>query len=1149
MTRKEIDELIEKLKEDEEAIFEFLDEGLAKKLQTFITQDSEEVDEKELLDEVAEYMLSQIAEEDREYYLEKVIANDMDMLVPTKEQETQSQRMETKIEEIISNYSDEEKLEVLDEFSADYAIQIAKSIKNDEIKLRAIERFKENHFNMIEIINTIQNQEKTLKIIEQLDSSYLKVEIAKIITNPNVILQAVDMIESDSDKAKVVASISIDDFETKVQGLKKIKGGYYQVRALGDIGADNEIKLKLVNAIQDDYFRAEIARTIDDSEIKLKIIKLIRNPEEKERVAETLDDEELKEKTIDSIQDKAKLDRISGNEFDIETAKEIKDPMIKLQALKKFESEEVRAEIAATIEDSNIKLQVLDEFTQDKNKSKVIQTIQEPELIMQSIEKLGELYIAEVAMTVKESELKLAIMNKVQDDYLQIKIVGTIEDKDIQRKVLQRGIIHVIAKDLVNEELATEIKEEEDKIYDAFESENTEEQVKIFKNTKYNTFKNMIAQSLAKQEDKGAFKQILPELVELLDDVEFRNLMEIASYKDNQGFIEECMQDEKIFNKVVSTIKNFNQAPELLSNVEQQTRMNIFKTIIERENSKEIIQTYLSSNSVSEENIREQMDSIMELFGIKKEDIPTKKEILNQMYAVNNSVIKSLNYELLDDRYIEKLGIDKINAISCFQDMQDKIINLSDTQLDVWANCIKDYMKDAQTEEWTIIAAEILDSLSEHEYDELLGNIEDIKDVDIDKLGKILQGKNVFGIKTVEDIANYENIKKEKTDIWIKSEKIEDKKLAVFEKVFGHDITYALQILEKYGTDIDCLAEVDIKYYVKSIKEILQCEFGEKLEQIYGACKEVTFVDKALAEKSLKTEFGKLFNEGLLKVGDAQQIEEGMYLAGTDFKMIITSVGAYIQTGHDSNYQNDWNRPSLASQHFCASYIRNDMIRTAPINDVCYGFDEMAEDSLMLSGATDIYSSGADEIRVNASHDERYYSPDNQINRTERYNEMDYRRVQNGKKKQPSYIVVFKKDGKIRNLENAKKAQRDWGNLPIVIVDVDACLESEKAKVDEMMQEYKVSHDQKLAEQIRIKIRNNRVTSKEFCKEIDIENLRIHEEEKIQVEPIKERMVVEEDLKQNFDLVTPQERKKEVGKMKSIFTKIRQIEQEDREIG
>ena len=67
-----------------------------------------------------------------------------------------------------------------------------------------------------------------------------------------------------------------------------------------------------------------------------------------------------------------------------------------------------------------------------------------------------------------------------------------------------------------------------------------------------------------------------------------------------------------------------------------------------------------------------------------------------------------------------------------------------------------------------------------------------------------------------------------------------------------------LNILRKYGQDIDFLPESDIKYYIKCLQEIMNCTSSEVFEKIYHECKEVTFVDKAFTERILKTEFLKI---------------------------------------------------------------------------------------------------------------------------------------------------------------------------------------------------------------------------------------------------------------------------------------------------
>lgn len=167
---------------------------------------------------------------------------------------------------------------------------------------------------------------------------------------------------------------------------------------------------------------------------------------------------------------------------------------------------------------------------------------------------------------------------------------------------------------------------------------------------------------------------------------------------------------------------------------------------------------------------------------------------------------------------------------------------------------------------------------------------------------------------------------------------------------------------------------------------------------------------------------------------------------------------------------------------------------------------------------------------------ETYYVPDNQINKTNSYNEMDFNRIQNGKKKQPDYIIVFKNDGAIPQLEEAKKASKDWGDMPIVVIDLEKCLESERKKVEDMLVNYK--GDKLMVKEIKQKVRNNRVTFTDFCNDLQnkINVLDYQDEEKENPVDIKI-----EDLEQNYKEISEDEREKEVSKIKNIRNKIRKV--------
>lgn len=530
-----------------------------------------------------------------------------------------------------------------------------------------------------------------------------------------------------------------------------------------------------------------------------------------------------------------------------------------------------------------------------------------------------------------------------------------------------------------------------------------------------------------------------------------------------------------------------------------------------------------------------------------------KKEILKRLYQTNKNILKNINVRLLDDYYIQTLGEDKISLISCYKQVQSKILGLSSKKYEIFYKCLNNYLGRIQTDEWTTIAETLLSNINQ--YDELIQSIQDIETIDIEMLSKIMQSNNFFGIKSVQDIERFEEIKKQKCDeiMFGQSDSIQ-KQGAVLQRIFGIDLQYAQSIVDKFGEDINQIEDGDEKEFVISLKKILSCEDETILQQLYDECEIITQVDKTLMERNLKNSYGKLFNKGLYSPNGEARIEEEqlpeelrghnleIYDAGIDFRMIITSVGAYRE--HEiSTFQEDWNRPSIGTQHFSASYIRNDMLGTAAVPYLCYGFSEMKEDALMLSGPKDISSAYGSFVPVAYGDDEKYYSPDTHINNTEGYNEVDFRRIQGGEKKQPDYIVAFQRDGKIPNNDIIVRAFREWeGKLPIVIIDVTRCLKVEKEKIHMMLDEYDRTMDLETGIQLVRKFKNNNYTDRNFCDELRDEIEVIDDELDIisGIDDVKKN-VRKGHLQENYSRASATERKEMMSVMAIISRKIEEI--------
>lgn len=204
---------------------------------------------------------------------------------------------------------------------------------------------------------------------------------------------------------------------------------------------------------------------------------------------------------------------------------------------------------------------------------------------------------------------------------------------------------------------------------------------------------------------------------------------------------------------------------------------------------------------------------------------------------------------------------------------------------------------------------------------------------------------------------------------------------------------------------------------------------------------------------------------------------------------------------------------------------------------------------------------------------EKYYSPEEQINHTEDYNEMDYKRFQKGERKQPDYIVFFqnsRKQGmtyKEKELfKKSQKASKDFGGLPIVVIDIEKCSESEKKKVDELYKKFERTEKTEILYEIFQKVRNNRVTTTnkvdpmsgtlpEFCPNVDLkliksrlEELNKKQKENVIESDIAENLVGISELEGNYEMITTSERKDGVQTIKLLYEKVKQLKNQKENI-
>lgn len=486
------------------------------------------------------------------------------------------------------------------------------------------------------------------------------------------------------------------------------------------------------------------------------------------------------------------------------------------------------------------------------------------------------------------------------------------------------------------------------------------------------------------------------------------------------------------------------------------------------------------------ELVRENFDKSLEIIGMSD-----KKELILEL-AETNDDIYMVTPRILEDKYVESFGKSKINLIASYPKVLERVLEIGDSEngnkkIRLIAKCIEEFQKENEnTDEWTPYASRVFDNIET--YNDLIANLDldKLTTEQLSSLTNLLLHKNIYNIKNLEQVDNVKKIEMEQCERDIKSDDIEDKKQAVLVSKLGLTTEEAKILIQKFGGDIDKVKDEDLRYCVKSVKIILDMTSEDDkavLEEMYENVEPVVHRNPMKLERMLKTEYGKMYKDGLFRVEQSDRMDGDLFVAGSNFKMMITSVDPFCRNNPE-NYYIDWNRRSLGSQHFCASYIRNDMLGTTHIPHICYGFNEMADDALMLAGCQDIYSTASNFVS-SALHDEVYYTPDTQIDKTDGYNEMCFRRIQNGEKKQPDYIVVFAVNGWIDNLDEAYKASEQFmederfpNGLPIVVIDVNECLEAEREKLEEMLVDFHTNSTKEQAEKILLKVHNNQVTER-----------------------------------------------------------------------
>lgn len=396
---------------------------------------------------------------------------------------------------------------------------------------------------------------------------------------------------------------------------------------------------------------------------------------------------------------------------------------------------------------------------------------------------------------------------------------------------------------------------------------------------------------------------------------------------------------------------------------------------------------------------------------------------------------------------------------------------------------------------------------------------EQLTEHDLDLLIFIFSNNNFdFNVNSISDLRGFENelldfvnesMNNFKNQSEYSPDDINNIKSTILMRSFGIQLDYAKSILEKFNLN-GIKFDKDNNYIsmYRSIYNVVNETDVNKLFTIYdnisNNCEfSLDYMTISLFENGMRDIFLRHLTSSTFKCdGNNYEIQDGVKIfdAGTDFKVILTSVGAYKpEMETQLNYSQYWNSNSIRSHGNCCSLIANNNLSTATIRNICLGFSNFEDGMLLLSGPNDLNSTPTSRQINSQDYFGKFMSANSLIDNTRSdYNELVFERrdlssTRGHYKKNPDYVVMFEEliDNDVNNQELDEetkqllseqerikgislKAAQDF-DIPIVKINREKCAVSELFKINKMVEEFYQTHNPALLTRIVVDFENNRM--------------------------------------------------------------------------
>lgn len=536
------------------------------------------------------------------------------------------------------------------------------------------------------------------------------------------------------------------------------------------------------------------------------------------------------------------------------------------------------------------------------------------------------------------------------------------------------------------------------------------------------------------------------------------------------------------------------------------------------------------------------------------------KEKYSNLLQNNADLNETIDIRVLLPKY--SFLNDMIDMIVTNRDVQEQLLSLSDEKLELFKAM---YQRISENVDYKVpYVTALLNRMGRitpytswkntyYRYEQLENSIiesikegEELSGEEIDNLLYLYTTNVIWNVSNIEELRNFtkENgIFQTSIDRIIQDEQKQEEKdinkikNALLLKTYGIDLRSAEALCQRYnikGIKIN-QNNIDLFEMYKAMLDIIGENDANVLIDVYNQFTnqmEVSpnFMRIITFENIMRKIFAQSLNMSVFKCGDNYTLEDDvkMFDAGTDFKMIVTAIGAYQNDFKEKdNYKEYWNSPTIRSHGNCCSLIGNNNLSMANPKNVIFGFSTMDDNMLLLSSSKDINSTPSSKqfniateqgLGTNYTIDGKEYSsigrvglgiefsnPDNLLDNTRGdYNELVYERRDLSSnptfyKKNPDYIVYIEeyenideyfeqykdnpemlaylkeqKEQQKYQLEQSLKAAKDF-NIPIVKINRERCAKQAIIEIEQSISDFENSLNPQLIKRIICQFENNRV--------------------------------------------------------------------------